>query len=144
MVLDECCDCLARIIVHLPQFGPRASVETLSRLSGLADQVGAVLARLPARTLDAPEGTSQDDEFTRRYLASISGSLDTLELFGVRFERFTRPQTTLSVAYISLNVSDESKRGLRHPTPRAVPISDWRDEVRTGSVRVEAAWASIG
>lgn len=139
VVLDECCDCLARIIVHLPQFGPRASVEMLSRLSGLADQVDAVLARLPARTLDAPEGESDDDEFTRRYLASISDSLDTLELFGVRFERFTRPQTTLSVAYISLNVSDESRREPRRQAPRAVPISDWRDEVRKGAVRVEAA-----
>ncbi|GAA1826616.1 NACHT domain-containing protein [Actinomadura chokoriensis] len=139
VVLDECCDCLARIIVHLPQFGPRASVEMLGRLSGLADQVGAVLARLPARTLDAPEGTSDDDEFTRRYLASISESLDTLELFGVRFERFTRPQTTLSVAYISLNVSGESKRAHRSSRPHAVPVSDWRDEATTGSVRVEAA-----
>lgn len=87
----------------------------------------------------ASPGTSGDDEFTRRYLASISESLDTLELFGVRFERFTRPQTTLSVAYISLSVSDEGKRASRPLRPRAVPVSDWRDEVGTGSVRVEAA-----
>ncbi|MBO2451122.1 NACHT domain-containing protein [Actinomadura barringtoniae] len=131
VVLDECCDCLARIIVHLPQFEPRASVETLGRLSGLADQVGAVLARLPARTLAAPEGQSHDEEFTRRYLASISENLDTLELFGVRFERLTRPQTTLSVAYISLNVSDEI---VRRP-------KDWRfeEERESSSIRVEAA-----
>ncbi|MEU9016091.1 NACHT domain-containing protein [Actinomadura sp. NPDC048394] len=138
VVLDECCDCLARIVVHLPEFGPRASAEMLGRLSGLAEQVGTVLARLPARTLTAPEGVADDEEFTRRYLASISESLDTLELFGVRFERFMRPQTTLSVAYISLNVSDESAR--RRPrAPQAVPLSEWRDQVRTGAVRVEAA-----
>ncbi|QKG26870.1 NACHT domain-containing protein [Actinomadura verrucosospora] len=140
VVLDECCDCLARIVVHLPEFGPRASAETLARLSGLADQVGAVLARLPARTLTAPEGEADDAEFTRHYLASISESLDTLELFGVRLERFARPQTTLSVAYISLNVSDESARS-RHRAPQAVPLSEWRDQVRTGAVRVEAALA---
>ncbi|MFI0371817.1 NACHT domain-containing protein [Actinomadura sp. 1N219] len=139
VTLDECCDCLARIIVHLPQFGPRASVEMLGRLSGMSDQVGAVLARLPVRTLDAPEGESEDDEFTRRYLASISESLDTLELFGVRFERFTRPQTTLSVAYISLNVSDEGKRARRAAETQAVPVSEWRDEVTPGAVRVERA-----
>ncbi|TYK43021.1 NACHT domain-containing protein [Actinomadura decatromicini] len=139
VTLDECCDCLARIIVHLPQFGPRASVEMLGRLSGMSEQVGAVLARLPVRTLDAPEGESEDDEFTRRYLASISESLDTLELFGVRFERFTRPQTTLSVAYISLNASDEGRRDRHRLTPQAVPVSDWRDEASTGTVRVEAA-----
>ncbi|MER6813813.1 NACHT domain-containing protein [Spirillospora sp. NPDC000708] len=138
VILDECCDCLARIVIHLPEFAPRASAEMLGRLSGLADQVGAVLARLPARTLTAPEGEADDEEFTRRYLASISESLDTLELFGVRFERLTRPQTTLSVAYISLNVSDESARSL-HRAPQAVPLSEWRDQVRTGAVRVEAA-----
>ncbi|WP_433237519.1 NACHT domain-containing protein [Actinomadura nitritigenes] len=138
VILDECCDCLARIVIHLPEFGPRASAEMLGRLSGLADQVGAVLARLPARTLTAPEGEADDEDFTRRYLASISESLDTLELFGVRFERLTRPQTTLSVAYISLNVSDESARSL-HRAPQAVPLSEWRDQVRTGAVRVEAA-----
>ncbi|TDB88512.1 NACHT domain-containing protein [Actinomadura sp. KC216] len=139
VTLDECCDCLARIIIHLPQFGPRASVEALGRLSGLSEQVDAVLARLPVRTLDAPEGESDDDEFTRRYLASISESLDTLELFGVRFERFTRPQTTLSVAYISLNVSDDGKRARRAASARAVPVSEWRDEDTPGAVRVESA-----
>lgn len=138
VILDECCDCLARIVIHLPEFAPRASAEMLGRLSGLADQVGAVLARLPARTLTAPEGEADDEEFTRRYLASISESLDTLELFGVRFERLTRPQTTLSVAYISLNVSDESARSL-HRAPQAVSLSEWHDQVRTGAVRVEAA-----
>ena len=98
-----------------------------------------MLARLPARTLDAPEGESGGDAFTRRYLASISGSLDALELLGVRFERFTRPQTTLSVAYISLNVPDESRRDRRPPKVSAVPIAEWRDDAGPGAVRVEAA-----
>ncbi|GAA2417659.1 hypothetical protein GCM10010191_30400 [Actinomadura vinacea] len=107
VTLDECCGCLARIIVHLPEFEPRAAAETLGRLTGLADQVAAVLVRLPARSLTAPEGRSDDAEFTRRYLASLSENLDSLEFFGVRFERFTRPQTTLSVAYINVNASAE-------------------------------------
>ncbi|WP_242902229.1 NACHT domain-containing protein [Actinomadura terrae] len=138
IVLDECCDCLARILIHLPQFGARASVETLERLTGLSDQIGAVLSRLPVRSLTAPEGETDDQEFTRRYLASISENLDTLELFGVRFERFARPQTTLSVAYISLNVSDDSAP--RRPRrPQAVPVSEWREDSGMGSVRVEQA-----
>ncbi|MDL4774498.1 NACHT domain-containing protein [Actinomadura xylanilytica] len=139
-VLDEACDCLARIMIHLPQFAPRASVEALGRLTGLADQVGAVLARLPARSLMAPEGEADDTDFTRRYLASISENLDTLELFGVRFERLTRPQTALSVAYISLNVSEEG--GARRPRTgaQAVPVDAWRAEAReSGAVRVESA-----
>ncbi|GGU93801.1 ATP-binding protein [Actinomadura cremea] len=139
VALDECCDCLARIIVHLPQFGPRASVETLSRLTDLSSQVNAVLSRLPARTLTAPEGESDDEEFTRRYLSSLSESLDTLELLGIRFERFTRPQTTLSVAYISLNVSHESSR--RRSKPEPIPVSEWRGEHPMGADRVESALA---
>ncbi|POM23407.1 NACHT domain protein [Actinomadura rubteroloni] len=135
VTLDECCDCLARILIHLPEFTPRAAAETLSRLSGLADRVDAMLLRLPARSLDAPEGTDDDVAFTTRYLASISESLDVLDLLGVRFERFTRPRTTLSVAYISLNVARNLDR--RREAPR---ISDWRSGERPGgSVRVEEA-----
>jgi len=137
-VLEECCDCLARILIHLPQFEPRALAETLNRLSRMTEQVEAALARLPVRSLTAPEGETHDEEFTRRYLAFISESLDRLELFGVRFERFTRPQTTLSVAYISLNASPEDRS--RTHRAEAVPISDWRSEERDGgSVRVEQA-----
>ncbi|ACZ00108.1 NACHT domain-containing protein [Thermomonospora curvata] len=138
VVLEECCECLARILIHLPQFEPRALAETLSRLSRMTEQVEAALARLPVRSLTAPEGEENDEEFTRRYLAFISESLDRLELFGVRFERFTRPQTTLSVAYISLNASPEDRPRTRRA--EAVPISDWRSDERDGrSVRVEQA-----
>ncbi|WP_176611530.1 NACHT domain-containing NTPase [Actinomadura sp. WMMB 499] len=139
VALDECCDCLARIIVHLAQFGPRASVETLSRLTDLSSQLNAVLSRLPVRTLTAPEGESEDEEFTRLYLSSLSENLDTLELLGVRFERFTRPQTTLSVAYISLNVSQENSR--RRSKPEAIPISEWRGEHPLAADRVESVLA---
>lgn len=138
VVLDECCECLARILVHLPQFEPRAAAETLARLSRMTEQVEAVLSRLPARSLTAPEGDADDEEFTRRYLTAISENLDRLELFGVRFERFTRPQTTLSVAYVSLNVSQEDRPRARRP--EALSISDWRSEDRGGgTVRVEQA-----
>jgi hypothetical protein len=136
IVLDECCDCLARVLIHLPQFEPRAAAETLARLSAMADKVEAVLSRLPVRSLTAPEGESEDEEFSRRYLGSISESLDRLELFGLRFERFIRPQTRLSVAYVSLNVSKEEGPGTGRP--EAVRISDWRSEGRdSGAVRVE-------
>ncbi|RFU36430.1 NACHT domain-containing protein [Actinomadura logoneensis] len=137
VVLDECCDCLARIVTHLPQFAPRASAETLSRLSGLAEQVETLLARMPARSLTAPEGVAEDEEFTRRYLSSLSETLDLLELFGVRFERMSRPRTSLSVAYISLNVSQEQERTRRRQEP--VPRSEWREERTGGTVRIETA-----
>ncbi|MEU4515466.1 NACHT domain-containing protein [Nonomuraea wenchangensis] len=103
VVLDECCDCLVRVVRHLPEFQPRASAEMLGRLSGLGEQMSAMLERLPARTLEAPDGTDRDTDFRRRYLEHVSQTLDSLELMGVRVERF-RPRTSLSVAYISLSV----------------------------------------
>jgi hypothetical protein len=148
VVLDECCDCFVRIVQELPQFGPRVSTEMLARLSGVSDQVSLLLARLPPRTLDAPEGTSTDEDFRRRYLEHISVTLDVLELFGVRTERY-RPRTTLSVAYISLSVSaegtstDQRRDHRRYSTAeRALHIDEWRkDEQEPGeaTLRVETA-----
>jgi hypothetical protein len=106
VALAECCDCLVRIIRQLPEFTPRATAEALSRLSGLGEQVGAVLERLPLRTLDAPAGTRDDAEFERRYLEHLGATLDEIELFGVRVENY-RPRAALSAAYISLNVTAE-------------------------------------
>ena len=142
VVLDECCDCLVRIVLQLPQFGPRASAETLARLTGLADRVATMLSRLPARSLYAPEGTADDAEFTRTYLDHVSRTQDTLELFGVRFERLQRPQTTLSVAYISLNVSTDNARVRRSP-PTETRLVDWGEAEGNigGAVRVESVLA---
>ncbi|MCP2359055.1 hypothetical protein HD597_006075 [Nonomuraea thailandensis] len=110
VVLDECCDCLVRVVRHLPEFQPRAAAETLSRLSGLGEQLAAMLERLPVRTLEAPDGTDRDAAFDRRYLEHVSRTLDNLELLGVRVERF-RPRTSLSVAYISLSVTAAQSAG---------------------------------
>lgn len=129
--------------MHLPEFTGRAAAESLTRLSGVIASLETILSRLPARTLDAPEGDSRDDEFTRRYLASVSENLDRLDLFGVRFERLTQPRTTLSVAYISLTVTDEDPdeaAAARRRDP--VAISEWREErCGGGTVRVEHALA---
>ncbi|MEV0402810.1 NACHT domain-containing protein [Actinoallomurus sp. NPDC050550] len=108
VVLDECCDCLVRILLGLPEFAPRALAETLSRMSGLGDQISLVLERLPARTLDAPAGTENDAEFERRYLEHVARSMDAIELFGLRVDNY-RPRATLSVAYISLAVTAEDR-----------------------------------
>ncbi|MQY08477.1 NACHT N-terminal Helical domain 1-containing protein [Actinomadura macrotermitis] len=134
VVLEECCECLVQIVRQLPQFGPRASAEILTRLTGLADEVAGMLARLPARTLDAPQGTADDEEFGRRYLRHVSETLDTIELFGVRIERY-RPRTTLSVAYINLSVSTETEE-------RKEAFAAWRSgerEPEQSTVRVETA-----
>ena len=99
VLLDECCDCLVRIVRQLPEFTPRTVSQLLPRLSAIAAQVSAALDRLPVRSLDAPEGTQDDAEFERRYREHLSETLDEIELFGVRVVNY-RPRATLSVAYI--------------------------------------------
>lgn len=139
VLLDECCDCLAHILIHLPEFTERAAAESLARLSDTINALDAILARLPARTLDAPDGESLDEEFSRRYLGAVIDTLDRLELHGVGFERFKRPRTTLSVAYISLNVTDEGiGRDLGAGDP--LRVGEWRSRQREpDTVRVERA-----
>ncbi|MEV4016090.1 NACHT domain-containing protein [Nonomuraea angiospora] len=130
VVLDECCDCLVRVVRHLPEFQPRAAAEMLARLSGLGEQMSAMLERLPMRTLEAPDGTDRDAEFRRRYLGHVSQTLDNLELLGVRVERF-RPRTSLSVAYISLSVTAARTRAAH---------DSWHDAPdEPATMRVESA-----
>jgi NACHT N-terminal Helical domain 1/NACHT domain len=141
--LDECCDCLIRIIRQLPQFAPRAAAEMLSRLSGLGEQIGTVLDRLPVRSLDAPAGTRTDAEFERRYLEYLSSVLDEVELFGVRVENY-RPRAALSIAYISLNVTAEravdSSAG-SGPLRFAALTRELEDERQVPTMRAETALA---
>src|SRR5262249_16201149 len=55
--------CFVGVVVALPPFDARASVETLRRLSALDGGIAEVLARLPRPRLDAPAGTGLDDDF---------------------------------------------------------------------------------
>ena len=142
LALDECCDCLVRIILQLPAFIPRAEVEALSRLSGIGDQVSAVLERLPARTLDAPAGTGEDREFERRYREHLSGTLDEIELFGVRVESY-QPRAVLSAAYISLSVTAE-ETGSQRPGSGPLKFSaltSAQEAQRAPMMRAETALA---
>ncbi|MGI5489681.1 NACHT domain-containing protein [Microtetraspora malaysiensis] len=138
ILLAECVECLVGMVRELPQFLPRAATESLTRLSGLAESMERLLARMPVRSLDAPEGSQDDAAFEHRYLAFVSRTLDEVELFGVRVENF-RPRTSLSVAYISLSVST----GERRPWGQSGPLefASLRDhaESKDGTHRIESA-----
>ncbi|MEV4050314.1 NACHT domain-containing protein [Amycolatopsis sp. NPDC049688] len=141
-VLEECCVCYTRLVVHLTPFAARAGAELLGRVSGLAEQLERVLNRLPAPSLMAPGGTASDTAFRSRYLRQISETLDDLELFGVDTRSY-RLRTTLSVAYVSLTVrgTGAESRGPAHE------MLSWRaDSLRSqdGSVRAERALAAAG
>ena len=126
VALEECCDCLIRIIRQLPEFTPRTAAELLARLSGVGEQVAVLLERLPVRSLDAPAGTSHDLQFERRYLEYLASTLDEIELFGARVENY-RPRAALSAAYISLRVTAEEK------VPRHAEVGPLRFTTLTGS-----------
>lgn len=134
VALDECCDCLVRVVLSLSEFTPRALTEVLSRLSDLGDQVAVALDRIPARSLDAPSGTRDDAEFERRYLEHLAKTLDEIEVFGLRVENY-RPRATLSVAYISLTATAEDRRREESgPLKTAALTGEHRREPATASV----------
>ncbi|MBB4920193.1 NACHT domain-containing protein [Streptosporangium saharense] len=146
VLLDECLDCLLRIVSQLPQYLPRATTETLGRMTAVEERIAALgqqvtsgLARLPVRSLDAPTGTQDDAEFERRYLEHLSTTLDEVELFGVRVENY-RPRATLSVAYISLSVSPEDRSRERVPERmRFADLTEAGGRHEAATLRVESA-----
>ncbi|MFE0100835.1 NACHT domain-containing protein [Streptomyces sp. NPDC059009] len=142
VVLGECCDCYVRVLRRLPVFTERAASELLARTTSLGDELEKVLERLPARSLYAPEGTSEDEAFRRHYLELISRSLDEIELFGLG-PADQAPRTKLSVAYVSLRTSEDDG-GRRRALPRPVLRSGaqlWEagEAEHTSRMRVEAA-----
>ncbi|MUL43170.1 NACHT domain-containing protein [Streptomonospora sp. PA3] len=148
-LLQECCGCLVRLVVQRPEFLARAQRETLQRVGGVAaqvsalgEQVAAALERMPVRTLDAPEGTAEDAEFTRRYAEHLSTALDYVELFGVSLHHL-RSRTALSMAYISLQVSARTDQELVAHRAGWDPLESAGQEPHeyTARVQVEAALA---
>lgn len=104
LVLTECCRHFLAVVVSLKPFGPRASVETLRRLSTLDANVSKVLARLPSAESPPQHGPDADEEYLRLYLGRASADLDMLEMPGLTTRHY-RPRTTLSVAYLNLSVT---------------------------------------
>ncbi|MGH3770375.1 MAG: NACHT domain-containing protein [Pseudonocardiaceae bacterium] len=141
-VLDESCLTLVQVVRQLPAFTPRALAELLDRFSQVAADITEVLHRLPRTTLDAPRGREKDEEFRVRYLTHVSETLDELEQFGIDVRRY-RPRTLVSVAYLSLQVSTDSRRRGRLDRPDEHWFAEGRRTVTGGSssLRAEAALA---
>ncbi|WP_422773915.1 NACHT domain-containing protein [Plantactinospora sp. WMMC1484] len=111
-VLEDCVLCYVQMVRHLPQFTNRAGQETLARLSRISVDLAEILDRLPAPRTGEP--VPDENGFVARYLRFVSDHHDQLELFGVDVRNYT-PETTLSIAYLSLAVTDLD--GTR-PAPR--------------------------
>ncbi|MEV0583303.1 NACHT domain-containing protein [Nonomuraea sp. NPDC050310] len=138
VLLAEAVECAVRMMQQLPLYLPRLSTETLQRVSGLTQLAEQTLARMPRRTLDAPEGEQDDAAFERRYLDFVSRTLDEVELLGVRVESY-RPRTSLSLSYISLSVSSGGRA--RRAAAERLPLDSITASAAAepGTQRVEAA-----
>lgn len=134
VALDDCARCFTQFVVQTAPFNNRATVEILSRLSELTDLMSDAVQRL---AVAVPESGG---DFLARYQQFLIKKLDALELVGLDTQ--FRPQTTLSVAYISLAVSEDGSRTRSARYPRWDPSMlrhAWPDGA--GSERVEQALA---
>ncbi len=142
LLFSECCEYYVSIVRTLPVFEERTLAELLARTSSLSDGVARVLERLPDRSLFAPDGTDQDQEFRRWYMELVSNSLDEVELFRRTSDR-AAAQVRLSVAYVSLRATgDDGTR--RRAAVRALPLrpdlSGWEESgTESSGMRVESA-----
>ncbi|KJK51915.1 hypothetical protein UK23_05225 [Lentzea aerocolonigenes] len=137
VALDQSCRYLVQILRHLPSFQPRALAEVLSRATAQTALLEDVLSRLPRTSLYAPQGTDNDDEFRDEYLRYIAANLDSLELLGLSTKE--KPRLALSVAYLSLTVTDLRQR--RQEQQRGAWFGDVEQRPSSG-VRVESALVS--
>ncbi|MFD7652470.1 NACHT domain-containing protein [Actinosynnema sp. NPDC059797] len=134
LALDQACRHLVQVVRHLPSFQPAALAEVLGRLSAQSDQLDRLLARTPTTSLHAPEGANRDEEFRAEYLRHVANTLDRLELLGLPGDE--QPKLALTVAYLSLSVSDRTE-GSRHARP--VLWLDRQPNREAEGVPVEAA-----
>lgn len=142
IALNQACSTLISLVRELPEFDAAAAVETLSRLREVIAGLDLITERIPVRRLSSPSGMNFDDEFLRRYLAGVAKSYGQLEVIGLTTHSY-EPRTTLSVAYLSLTVTDDAKNSSR--TEESRYAADWgrnnRDIPVPENVRVEAALA---
>ncbi|OLE26195.1 MAG: hypothetical protein AUG49_08705 [Catenulispora sp. 13_1_20CM_3_70_7] len=139
--LDECCTVFAQLATHYASYAPRAITELLDRTTSLSQSLDAVLARLPQRSLLAPQGDQHDADFRYEYLSYLASAFDTLELFGVDTHRY-RPDTKVSVAYISLSAQTDgegARRAAQDRWQRGELLADSRSPV--AALRIEQAIA---
>ncbi|WP_405990582.1 NACHT domain-containing protein [Streptomyces sp. NBC_00986] len=141
LLFSECCEYYVSIVRTLPVFEERTLAELLARTSSLSDRVARVLERLPDRSLFAPDGTDQDQEFRRWYMELVSNTLDEVELFRRTSDR-AAAQVRLSVAYVSLRATGDD--GTRRRSVRALPLrpdlSGWEESgTESSGMRVESA-----
>lgn len=142
ITLDRACISLLHLVCELPEFDSNTAIESLRRLTFTLTKLDEILIRLPATTLDSPNGTSHDETFLARYLDLAARTYDRLEVIGLTTHTYD-PRTTLSVGYLSLTVRDESTERQRRSTSSKTNLN-WLQKVSDSdppskNLRAEAA-----
>jgi hypothetical protein len=106
LVLTDCSHCFVQFVRYGKPFPGRVAVENLERLSALTTLVSRVIRTLELTWLPPVE-------FGIKYAESLVNKLNVVELVGV--ETPYRPQTKLTVAYISLAASSDKTGPARAP-----------------------------
>ncbi|MFD9734975.1 NACHT domain-containing protein [Umezawaea sp. NPDC059074] len=137
LALDQACRHLVQVVRYLPSFQSAALAEVLGRLTTQSEQLDLLLSRVPATSLYAPQGVDRDEAFRLEYLAKLVRTLDRLELVGLPGDE--QPTLALTVAYLSLNVSGQSRRKGRFQPENWIDMRVRNEARATEGVPVEAA-----
>lgn len=137
LLMVRTCHYLANLVLELPEFQPRAALETLRRLSELSSQVATLLDRVPLAITSKTSEDVLDLEYRQRYFDTVGAVYDRLELLGIT-TNYYEPRTTLSVAYLSLTALAGDSQARRQP-PKGDFDKFGRAEYPTGTLRVEEA-----
>jgi len=108
-VIEEASQSIVDIAGELPHFSERTFAELLRRDRVLIDAAHRTLEsldRIRAKVEDSEEAESAN--FETEYRRAVMRNLNRLELFGVDLSRASKSHP-LSVAYVSLNVSDSTR-----------------------------------
>lgn len=142
LALERACVIILHYVRELPEFNAAIAVETLKRLTGVVIEVEKSLERLPVRSLDAPAGSDYDNLYCSRYLEEVAELYNHLEVVGLTTHHY-EPTTTLTVAYLSMSVTDELEGRISVNLDRHAGMDKWhRKPIEHGlaeNLRVEAA-----
>lgn len=101
--LREVCNYIVEVVITLPSFKDRATVELLGRTSEILVLVRRILDAMP-KTTESLGARSQDEHFEDQYRREVARQLNWLELFGVDVSPANK-RYALTVGYITLTAS---------------------------------------
>lgn len=109
-IVEEACNRMLQVVSELPSFQAKSVSELLRRDSELKQKTDEILSRVDQIYIDSfarKENTNlQVGRFEHEYRSSIASKLDSVELFGLDVRSLTSRKQRLSIAYVTLKLTD--------------------------------------